>query len=416
MSDTVISVRDIKKRYTLGETVRHDVLRDQIAHAINPRHWTKAARNLAAANPKPKNSRDFWALNGVSFDVQQGEVLGIIGHNGAGKSTLLKILSRITEPTQGRITMKGRVAALLEVGTGFHPELTGRENTYLNGSILGMSKAEVDRKFDQIVDFAGVEQFIDTPVKRYSSGMRVRLGFAIAAHLDPDILIIDEVLAVGDAAFRQRCLQTMQEKSESNAVSTIFVSHDMPSIEAICTKCILMDHGEIQSSGSASEVIQHYNSKAYGDSESDVNGDVVKKIWVEGTEKSQKPTSGRGWAIRIELNAARTIKQPKIGIGISKPDGLRVFTVHTDFTGDSIPSLEARAVLICDLGECDLVAGDYVAKIALDDAAESREVIEKFHFTILPSDIFGSGKTPSSKQGVIWKKASWRLIKTSTAV
>jgi lipopolysaccharide transport system ATP-binding protein len=203
---------------------------------------------------------EFWALKDVSFEVERGEALGIIGRNGAGKSTLLKVLSRITEPTRGRVVLRGRVASLLEVGTGFHPELTGRENIHLNGAILGMARAEIRRKFDEIIAFAGVEKFIDTPVKRYSSGMYVRLAFAVAAHLQPDVLVVDEVLAVGDAEFQQKCLGKMDEVSRGEGRTVLFVSHNLSIIEKLCKRCIWLDGGFVREIGSAAAVIKGYLS------------------------------------------------------------------------------------------------------------------------------------------------------------
>src|SRR5207244_3345082 len=202
-------------------------------------------------------SEDFWALKDVSFEVRQGEVIGIIGRNGAGKSTLLKILSRITDPTEGRVTINGRVASLLEVGTGFHPELTGRENIYLNGAILGMTRAEIGRKFDEIVAFAEVEKFLDTPVKRYSSGMYVRLAFAVAAHLEPEILVVDEVLAVGDAEFQKKCLGKMSTVA-SGGRTVLFVSHNLTAIESLCHSCIALQRGRIFTRGSPTDVLDKY--------------------------------------------------------------------------------------------------------------------------------------------------------------
>ena len=207
---------------------------------------------------------EFWALKDVSFEVQEGEVLGIIGRNGAGKSTLLKILSRITEPTSGRITLRGRVASLLEVGTGFHPELTGRENIFLNGAILGMSRAEIRKKFDEIVAFAEIEKFLDTPVKRYSSGMYVRLAFAVAAHLEPEILIVDEVLAVGDAEFQKKCLGKMNEVSRRDGRTVLFVSHNMAAVTQLTERAILLSHGSIAHSGECQSVVQFYLAESRG--------------------------------------------------------------------------------------------------------------------------------------------------------
>src|SRR5438105_7580892 len=241
MSDAIITVENLGKKYSLRHqrNERYTALRDVIAEKA-----LGFFKNLESGNGVSVSKEDFWALKDVSFEVQRGEVVGIIGRNGAGKSTLLKILSRITEPTTGRIRIRGRVASLLEVGTGFHPELTGRENIFLNGAILGMSKAEIKKSFDGIVSFAEVEKFLDTPVKRYSSGMYVRLAFAVAAHLEPEILIVDEVLAVGDAAFQKKCLGKMQDVSRGGR-TVLFVSHNMNSITALCSKVIVLKQGHV---------------------------------------------------------------------------------------------------------------------------------------------------------------------------
>jgi ABC-type polysaccharide/polyol phosphate transport system ATPase subunit len=217
----------------------------------------RARHPLARVWQSLRRSKEFWALRDVSFEVERGEALGIIGHNGAGKSTILKLLSNITAPTAGEIKINGRLSALIEVGSGFHPELTGRENVYLSGSILGMRRREITKKLDSIIDFAGVRQFIDTPVKRYSSGMYVRLGFSIAAHLDPDILLLDEVLAVGDSAFQSKCLQRINELKQSGT-TIVFISHDLSAIERLCDRVLLMDHGRVAASGAPEEVIAHY--------------------------------------------------------------------------------------------------------------------------------------------------------------
>jgi lipopolysaccharide transport system ATP-binding protein len=260
MSKIVIKVENLSKQYRLGE-----VGTGTLAHDLN--RWWHIIRGkedpyLKIGEENNRNSKgksDYvWALKDINFNLNQGEVLGIIGRNGAGKSTLLKILSRTTSPTYGEIKIKGRVASLLEVGTGFHPDLSGRDNVFLNGTILGMTKNEIKNKFDEIVDFAGVGRYIDTPVKRYSSGMYVRLAFAVAAHLDPDILIVDEVLAVGDAEFQQKALGKMQQVSKSEGRSVIFVSHNMAAINQLCTTCISLKNGQIQEWGTTTNVVSGY--------------------------------------------------------------------------------------------------------------------------------------------------------------
>jgi lipopolysaccharide transport system ATP-binding protein len=257
---TVIKIEHLSKKYVIGhqKRERYTALRDVMMHklrGLGERLW-----HPLLPNKEDTNLEEFWALQDINFEIKQGDRLGIIGRNGAGKSTLLKIISRITEPTTGRITIDGRVASLLEVGTGFHPELTGRENIFLNGAILGMGRMEIKRKFDEIVDFAEVEKFLDTPVKRYSSGMYVRLAFAVAAHLEPEILIVDEVLAVGDAQFQQKCLGKMEDAGREGR-TILFVSHNMIAIKRLCSQCVLLESGMIKSIGEVSKVVTRYIDK-----------------------------------------------------------------------------------------------------------------------------------------------------------
>jgi lipopolysaccharide transport system ATP-binding protein len=263
----IIEVRNLSKKYKIGERQRYLSLRDSVSNIFSK---------------KNTEGSEFWALDDVSFDIHAGESIGIIGRNGAGKSTLLKILSRITPPTKGSVILRGRMASLLEVGTGFHSELTGRENVFMNGSILGLKKREIEAKFDEIVDFSGVEQFIDTPLKHFSSGMQLRLAFAVAAHLEPEILVIDEVLAVGDAEFQKRCLGKMDEVSRSGR-TVLFVSHNLGSVQELCDKCIYLDEGKIKFKGSSESTIAKYlenNSLvSYAEVENKVNsGDSIAKL------------------------------------------------------------------------------------------------------------------------------------------
>lgn len=266
-----ISISGVSKKYTIGQTTpRYLSLREQIV--------SKLKSITAGSNYSKDSTNEFWALKDIHMNVNIGDVVGIIGKNGAGKSTLLKVVSRITAPTKGIITLNGRVASLLEVGTGFHPELTGRENIYLNGAILGMTRREIKKKFDDIVQFSGVERFLDTPVKRYSSGMYVRLAFSVAAHLDPEILIIDEVLSVGDAAFQKKCIGKMSSIATSGR-TVLFVSHNMPAVQSLCDKAILLESGVIKYNGSATEVVSRYL-------ESDDLKNGTTKIWAEGRRPS----------------------------------------------------------------------------------------------------------------------------------
>jgi lipopolysaccharide transport system ATP-binding protein len=270
MGNTIIQVEHLSKAYRIGlEEKKSDTLSGTFLQAIKaPFNNLRALRNLRKSTGDDKTL--FWALKDINFEVKEGEVLGIIGHNGAGKSTLLKILSRITEPTEGRIKIKGRVSSLLEVGTGFHPDLTGRENIYMNGTILGMRKREIDQKLDEIIEFSGVSQHIDTPVKRYSSGMTVRLAFSVAAHLDPEILIVDEVLAVGDAEFQKKAMGRMQQVSKGSGRTVLFVSHNMAAVKSLCNSAILLQHGSIYLQGDVHKIIDKYLANSSDDKTSKI--------------------------------------------------------------------------------------------------------------------------------------------------
>lgn len=271
MSDIAIQACNLSKRYHLGARPEGDI-RDVIAVAA--RKLVKRLRRSNGGHEDEVDENEFWALKDVSFEVHRGQVLGIIGANGAGKSTLLKVLTRITDPTEGNAKLYGRVGSLLEVGTGFHPELTGHENIYLNGTILGMTKAEISRKYDEIVDFSGIEPFLATPVKRYSSGMRVRLGFAVAAHLEPEILIIDEVLAVGDAAFQEKCLGKMQDIAGAGR-TVLFVSHNMNAVQGLCHRAIWLEHGSVRSSGDSRDVVTEYLAETLGSDQ------ILEQVWED---------------------------------------------------------------------------------------------------------------------------------------
>jgi ABC-type polysaccharide/polyol phosphate transport system ATPase subunit len=310
MSDTVIRVTDLAKLYLIGHELRHDTLRDRLAHGW--RHSWQALRRARRAVIQGE-VEEFWALREVNFEIRRGEVFGVIGRNGAGKSTLLKLLSRITEPTRGRIELRGRVAALLEVGTGFHPELTGRENIYLNGAVLGMPKDEIRRQFDAIVAFAEVEQFLDTPVKRYSSGMYVRLAFAVAAHLEPDILIVDEVLAVGDASFQKKCLGKMQEVSRQDGRTVLIVSHNLSQISALTQRCLLLEQGRVQAFGRTSEVLRSYfgaddSARSEWTAPAPPDDPVVQRVRITTSEPGNVQAYGRALTVEFELWHPRPLK------------------------------------------------------------------------------------------------------------
>jgi lipopolysaccharide transport system ATP-binding protein len=297
MSDTVIRVENLSKRYRIGlKEEMHDTLVGALADFVkSPVKNLRRLRRLSTFREEGHDAEDIiWALKDASFEVQRGEVVGIIGRNGAGKTTLLKVLSRITHPTSGRVEIRGRVSSLLEVGTGFHKELTGRENVYLNGAILGMKKDEIDRKFDEIVDFSGIEKFIDTPVKYYSSGMYVRLAFAVAAHLEPEILLVDEVLAVGDAAFQKKCLGKMGDVAKEGR-TVLFVSHNMIAVQSLCERTIWLNDGKIVEDGQSGQVVSSYLQTSFSTLTEQVWDDVAT---APGNDKVRirracvRPTNG----------------------------------------------------------------------------------------------------------------------------
>jgi lipopolysaccharide transport system ATP-binding protein len=335
MSDIIIKAENLGKKYTIGHHTSNGsymALRDVLMqHARSLWHKTK---DLVQGRPiiAGDEVEEFWALKDINFEIRRGETVGIIGCNGAGKSTLLKLLSRITEPSAGRVTIKGRVASLLEVGTGFHPELTGRENIYLNGAILGMTRAEIRRKFDEIVAFAEIEKFLDTPVKRYSSGMYVRLAFAVAAHLEPEILIVDEVLAVGDAQFQKKCLGKMDEVGREGR-TVLFVSHNMGVISQLCPTCIWLDQGKIKDIGQTASVVNAYmldgTSKLCGeitfpdDMKKDAQLKEIKLLDIEGNV-SQKFDCDSPINIKLEILVRKPVPGLYGYIGLCKPDGTKV--------------------------------------------------------------------------------------------
>jgi lipopolysaccharide transport system ATP-binding protein len=358
MSDTVIHVENLSKKYILGRNGNSEGLRHVIHNfATAPIRWLKHQPNPTAAKQgapatSNKSASDFWALKDVSFDIKQGEVVGVIGRNGAGKSTLLKILSRITEQTDGRVEITGRVASLLEVGTGFHPELTGRENIFLNGAILGMSRHEIRRKFDEIVSFAEVEKFLDTPVKRYSSGMYVRLAFAVAAHLEPEILIVDEVLAVGDAQFQKKCIGKMQEVSKGGR-TVLFVSHNTGTVTSLCTRAIWMAEGKVHRTGTVREVINEYLSKGMASNyktislnktprPSFVHDDRLRLESIEWLNEVPLQHGEPAEAL-IRFTTNGPVEGVSVGIGFSTIEGTRLLSYDTDFQDDYRADLtEAR--------------------------------------------------------------------------
>jgi len=343
----VIAVENLSKKYIIGhqKRERYTALRDVLANGAK-RFVNKLTHPFAAQENDPTHE-EFWALKNISFDIQKGDRVGIIGRNGAGKSTLLKILSRITEPTTGKVKIKGRVASLLEVGTGFHPELTGRENIFLNGAILGMSKAEIKKTFDEIVAFAEVEKFLDTPVKRYSSGMYVRLAFAVAAHLEPEVLIVDEVLAVGDAQFQKKCLGKMEEAGKDGR-TILFVSHNMGIISQLCSTCVWLDKGEIRDVGQTGSVINTYMLNGISELTGEMafpddSGKMVqlKKISLLDREGNvaQKFDCDNPINIKFDIQVRKQLPGLYGYLAIYKPDGTQVLESDS-FDAATVNSLD----------------------------------------------------------------------------
>ena len=425
VSDTVIRVENLSKKYMLGhqqqETYR--TLRDMLANGAK-----SLSRKLITSSEKKINdatSKEFWALKDISFEIKQGDRVGIIGRNGAGKSTLLKILSRITEPTSGRISIKGRVASLLEVGTGFHPELTGRENIYLNGAILGMSKVEIKKKFDEIVDFAEVEKFLNTPVKRYSSGMYVRLAFAVAAYLEPEILIVDEVLAVGDVQFQKKCLGRMQSVAAGGR-TVIFVSHQMAAVSNLCSSCIMLQKGELSFYGRTESAIKHYlASSTEGKPETKGNLQAFRPSWARsliisvrilGSNGQEQTSFPLGSDITFEMTFATEdatrLKAPVMGVVINHATFGTVGGVNTRMTGfwpDSGPY--ASATMRCTLKQAPFLQGEYTADVWLGDGSVDIDTLSGYlSFHIEDTDVYETGLTPFANMGVVFLKPTWLIM------
>lgn len=364
MNDVVIRAERLGKKYLIGHEVKREgytALREMMGHSL--KGLARSVRDMIRGQQviAGDDVEEFWALREVSFEVRRGEVVGIIGRNGAGKSTLLKVLSRITEPTEGRVEIKGRLASLLEVGTGFHPELTGRENIFLNGTILGMTRAEIRKKFDEIVAFAEIERFLDTPVKRYSSGMYVRLAFAVAAHLEPEILIVDEVLAVGDAEFRKKCLGKMQDVA-GHGRTVLFVSHDMAAMRALCNTCILVRDGQIQAKGDTEAIVNKYTR---------TNPVANSKIYPEGSPVRFVKVHQHGKRIILYLEYAELTTEigfPGLGFIVHDAEGRPIFG-HNAMLSEATPGVNWRGggCISATIETPALLDGTYTVTVQMGD-------------------------------------------------
>jgi lipopolysaccharide transport system ATP-binding protein len=401
---SAVSVSKLGKKYRLGQhRGGYQLLTEQISNRV---------RSLG--RPERTPAEEFWALRDIDFEVEPGETFGIIGHNGAGKSTLLKILSRVTPPTEGEIRMRGRVGALLEVGTGFHPELTGRENVYLNGAILGMRRQEIAARFSEIVEFAEIEQFIDTPVKRYSSGMYLRLAFAVAAHLEPEILIVDEVLSVGDLAFQEKCVARM-ENVAGEGRTVLFVSHNLSAVQKLCPRSLLLSRGRAVSLGETADVIETYVHHVRSDASSDLaarrdregNGRIrFLDVWFEvDGQRVDAPQTGRDCDIVLayESNDGRPVRNPRFAVSVSTFLGVVMLHLHTQTTGTLVEEAPAAGEVRCHLPRCPLPAGQYSLNVYADSSGEILDWVQRAsEMTVTEGDFYGSGQAqPASHQSIL---------------
>ena len=419
--DAVITVRNLSKLYRIGQRVaRYHTIRDTITHGIS-----RAATALLHPGRAPEKAEDntIWALRDVGFDVQQAEVVGVIGRNGAGKSTLLKVLSEITYPTEGRVEIHGRVGSLLEVGTGFHPELTGRENIFLNGAILGMKRVEIRRKFDEIVAFAEVDKFIDTPVKRYSSGMYVRLAFAVAAHLEPEILLVDEVLAVGDAQFQKKCLGKMDDVARKQGRTVLFVSHNMAAVQSLCNRCILLHGGRVECQGPTDDVIARYQAMLPKQKADHVDlrehtgrrrnsSPLMQRVTL--TDGKGQPISvlpmGEGLNVEVSFIAKDRPLRPFLGVVIKNFIGASVFGIDNRMVPGFVLDAVTRGTVTCHFERLPLMPGSYTMDLYLGDEHISMDAIyDAVSFDVIPADVFGSGKLPHAGVGSVFWPATWSV-------
>jgi lipopolysaccharide transport system ATP-binding protein len=427
---TAIKVEKLSKIYRIGV---NDNIHDHIGNAIfdfikspikNYRKYRSLYRfdDVDFNHVENKNSTSdvIWALRDVSFQVEEGEVIGIIGANGAGKSTLLKILSRITEPTKGLAEIRGKTSSLLEVGTGFHQELTGRENIYLNGTILGMTKKDVVKKFDEIVDFSGIEKYIDTPVKRYSSGMRVRLAFSVAAHLEPDILLIDEVLAVGDASFQSKCLGKMSEVSRQGR-TVLFVSHNMAAVESLCNRAILLEQGKIMDDSDTSQVIMNY-LRGLQDNAGSIDlfsapresnfMPVIQKLEFfddKGNPVFAVPAKSP-LNIHIYYRHSEPLKDPYFGLTFESPFGVKIFFVQTRMQAREFPDVAPSGIVTCHIPSLPLVPGTYFVSPGCGAQSKQLDYVSRgCSLTVTETDVFGTGRLPPPKIAVVLVDANWDI-------
>lgn len=420
----VISVENLSKCYRLGQIGTGTFAHDLAVWWAKLRGKANPLLRIGDPDHGNRNGEELWALRNVSFSVELGEVLGIIGRNGAGKSTLLKILSRITAPTSGRIRVRGRVASLLEVGTGFHPELTGRENVYLNGAILGMSKREIERKFDEIVSFAEVEKFIDTPVKRYSSGMYVRLAFAVAAHLEPEILVVDEVLAVGDSEFQKKCLGKMNDVAQEGR-TILFVSHNMASISNLCTKGVVLHQGRIVMAGDIDEAIARYLSMGeagqtiYKVAPTSITSPIITRACVvdaSGKAIAAVPM-GQPFGVQVEFKSSYPLTDPFMGVRINTASGQSIIVVSNTLQHKGkLATTVKEGVFRVFFPRPNLNQGIYYVSLTLaDNLVPLDRKSDLLKLEVTPVDIFGTGRIHAPEQSHTITEGHWSFVNVDQA-
>jgi lipopolysaccharide transport system ATP-binding protein len=417
MSSPIIRVENLSKKYTVNHRQEgYSTFRDAMTNGA--RSLTQALFNRKEYQASSADE-EFWALKNVNFEIQQGDRVGIIGRNGAGKSTLLKILSRITEPTNGSIRIKGRVASLLEVGTGFHPELTGRENIFLNGAILGMEKSEIKRKFDEIVDFAEIEKFLDTPVKRYSSGMYVRLAFAVAAHLEPEILVIDEVLAVGDAQFQKKCLGKMESVSTKEGRTVLFVSHNLATIKQLCNRGVLLERGILKAEGTLAQIMDSYERSMFCSEDRLLSPGILYQRSIPDTanfcithveildQRNQPKNIVATWdyvTFRVHYTAKETVQNGSGVFSVMTLDNTKLL-LCSSMPDQRVPMMinKGRSYFDCTFKKWPLAAGQYLFQAGL--AIPMREWLcqtpDAISLTVEATDIFNSGMPPDTSRYIV---------------
>ena len=406
MAGPAVTVAGVGKSYLLGEHTGYQLLTEVIGRRVKSFGRGRPARET------------LWALEDVSFEVKPGETFGIVGHNGAGKSTLLKILSRITPPTTGKIEIEGRVGALLEVGTGFHAELTGRENVYLNGAILGMPRAEIERKFDEIVDFAEIRPFIDTPVKRYSSGMYLRLGFSVAAHLEPDVLIVDEVLAVGDIAFQEKCIGRM-ENVASEGRTVLFVSHNLAAVRKLCSRAMLLSKGRKVAEGATDDVLTTYLTSLGGSGGVDLSDRTDREgsgrfrftdvVLRSNGRVVDMPMTGQDLeiALRYEGLEARPVRRATVGIAVYTVLGEHILQLESEVSG-GLGELPVSGEVLCQIRSLPLPAGRYTLNLMGAAAGEVADWVQRaLDVTVAEGDFFGTGRTLGESSQTVLVRHDW---------